>query len=128
MAELALKIRGLKKTYGAFTLGPLDLAVPQGAIYGYVGSNGAGKTTTMDLIMGMGRKDGGSIEVFGLDHIEDHDNFFELGGTSLSAAQMLERIENELALGVELSDLVFQTFSQVVASSRRLRSTAQSST
>ena len=71
MAEFALKIRGLEKNYGAFNLGPLELSVPRGAIYGFVGSNGAGKTTTMDLIMGMGRKDAGSIEVFGLDHIKD---------------------------------------------------------
>jgi ABC-2 type transport system ATP-binding protein len=70
MAELALRIRDLEKTYGSFTLGPLDLDVPKGAIYGYVGSNGAGKSTTMNLIMGMGRMDSGRIEVLDLDHIE----------------------------------------------------------
>jgi ABC-2 type transport system ATP-binding protein len=42
----ALEIRGLKKSFGAFTLGPLDLTVPDGAIYGFVGPNGAGKTLT----------------------------------------------------------------------------------
>jgi ABC-type multidrug transport system ATPase subunit len=71
MSETAVSIRGLIKTFPTFTLGPLDLDVPTGAIYGFIGPNGAGKTTTIDLIMGMGAKDGGSIEVFGLDHVKD---------------------------------------------------------
>lgn len=65
----AIRIRGLEKRFQSFTLGPIDLTVPQGAIYGLIGPNGAGKTTTIDLIMGMGGKDSGNIEVFGMDHI-----------------------------------------------------------
>lgn len=65
----ALEIRGLEKQYPTFNLGPLDLTVPTGAIYGFVGPNGSGKTTTIDLIFGMGQKDAGSIAVMGLDHI-----------------------------------------------------------
>lgn len=68
MTKEAITIRGLTKRFSAFQLGPLDLSVPTGAIYGLIGPNGAGKTTTLDLIMGMGKKDGGTIEVFGLDH------------------------------------------------------------
>jgi len=71
MTNDAVTIRGLKKKFSSFQLGPLDLTVPKGAIYGLIGPNGAGKTTTIDLVMGMGRKDTGSIEVFGLDHIRD---------------------------------------------------------
>jgi ABC-2 type transport system ATP-binding protein len=67
----ALVIRGLEKSFRRFKLGPLDLNVPRGAIYGLIGANGAGKTTTIELIMRMGRKDAGTIEVFGLDHIKD---------------------------------------------------------
>ncbi len=67
----ALEIRGLQKRYGKFQLGPIDLTVPEGAIYGYVGPNGAGKTTTIDLIFGMGAKDAGEIRVLGLDHLKD---------------------------------------------------------
>jgi len=67
----ALEIRGLRKRYGAFALGPLDLTLPPGTIYGFVGPNGAGKTTTLDLIFGMGAKDGGDIRVLGLDHLQD---------------------------------------------------------
>ena len=67
----AIEIRGLEKSFSKFKLGPVDLTVPSGAIYGFVGPNGAGKTTTIDLIFGMGAKDAGSITVLGLNHIAD---------------------------------------------------------
>jgi len=67
----AVEIRGLQKRYKNFTLGPLDLTVPQGAIYGFVGPNGSGKTTTIDLMFGMGSKDAGNISVLGFDHLKD---------------------------------------------------------
>ena len=64
----AIQIRALEKHFRRFHLGPLDLTVPQGAVYGLIGPNGAGKTTTLDLILGLGREDAGSIKVLGLDH------------------------------------------------------------
>src|SRR5580658_9113159 len=64
----AIEIRRLIKHFPTFTLGPLDLTVPRGAIYGFIGPNGAGKTTTIDLIFGMGRNEGGEIRVLGYDH------------------------------------------------------------
>jgi ABC-2 type transport system ATP-binding protein len=67
----AIEIRGLVKRYRNFQLGPLDLTVPRGAIYGLVGPNGAGKSTMIDLIFGMGSNDGGEIRVLGLDHRAD---------------------------------------------------------
>ena len=54
-----------------FQLGPLDLTVPRGAIYGLIGPNGAGKTTTIDLIFGLGRNDAGQVRVLGFDHRAD---------------------------------------------------------
>ena len=64
----AIEIRGLLKQYPRFQLGPLDLTVPRGVIYGLIGPNGAGKTTIIDLIFGMGRNDAGEIRVLGFDH------------------------------------------------------------
>ncbi len=64
----AIEIRELVKNYSSFKLGPLDLTVPRGAIYGLIGPNGAGKTTAIDLIFGMGKPDGGTISVLGMDH------------------------------------------------------------
>jgi ABC-2 type transport system ATP-binding protein len=70
MKDHAIEIRGLEKRFPTFQLGPIDLSVPTGAIYGLIGPNGAGKTTTIDLLFGMGRKDAGSIRVLGLDHMQ----------------------------------------------------------
>jgi ABC-2 type transport system ATP-binding protein len=67
----AIEIRNLVKNYPTFTLGPVDLTVPCGAIYGLIGPNGAGKTTAIDMIFGMGRNDAGTIRVLGLDHRTD---------------------------------------------------------
>ncbi len=71
MNNNAIEIRGLVKNYPSFMLGPLDLTVPRGAIYGLIGPNGAGKTTAIDMIFGMGRNDAGTIRVLGLDHRAD---------------------------------------------------------
>lgn len=67
MEQSALVLKGLEKSFTGFKLGPLDLTVPEGAIYGFIGPNASGKTTTIDLIMGMGEKEAGTIRVFGLD-------------------------------------------------------------
>jgi ABC-2 type transport system ATP-binding protein len=64
----AIEIRNLIKNYSRFTLGPIDLNVPKGSIYGLIGPNGAGKTTALDLIFGLGLNDAGTIKVLGLDH------------------------------------------------------------
>jgi lantibiotic transport system ATP-binding protein len=44
----------------------LDLRVPMGSIFGFLGRNGAGKTTTIKTLMGLLRPDSGSASVFGI--------------------------------------------------------------
>jgi ABC-2 type transport system ATP-binding protein len=62
-----IETSGLRKRYeGVEALAGLDLRVPRGAIYGFLGRNGAGKTTTVKVLMGMTRPSGGSARVFGL--------------------------------------------------------------
>ena len=62
----ALRTRGLVKRYGSqVALQGLDLAVPQGVVYGFLGPNGAGKTTLMRLLVGLIRPDAGEIEILG---------------------------------------------------------------
>jgi ABC-2 type transport system ATP-binding protein len=70
MSEAAIDLRGVTARLGKFQLGPLDLSVPRGAVLAFIGPNGAGKTTTLDLIMGLGRPDGGEIRVLGLEQPE----------------------------------------------------------
>lgn len=65
-------------------------------------------------------------EILDVERVEAQDNFFEQGGTSLSAARLIERLEAELGLSVDLSDLVFQSFAQVCAGHRTLQSPRRS--
>jgi lantibiotic transport system ATP-binding protein len=46
-------------------LNDVHLQVPQGSIYGFLGPNGAGKTTTLKLVLGLLKRQQGSIEIFG---------------------------------------------------------------
>lgn len=46
----------------------MDLAVPTGSIYGFIGPNGSGKTTTMRMILRIYKPDSGSVTVLGNDH------------------------------------------------------------
>jgi ABC-2 type transport system ATP-binding protein len=64
----AIALRGVRKTFGAKTaLASLDLTVPRGSICGFVGPNGAGKSTGLRILIGLLRRDGGSVEVLGMD-------------------------------------------------------------
>src|SRR3954453_20309237 len=46
----------------------LDLAVPEGSIYGFIGPNGSGKTTTLRLMLRIFQPDSGRVIIFGSDH------------------------------------------------------------
>ena len=63
----AIELKGLKKSFPDFTLGPVDLVVPEGTILGLIGENGAGKSTTIKLMLGLLRMDAGSITILGQD-------------------------------------------------------------
>ena len=62
----ALEVEGLTRSYGSHTVvNRLDLQVGRGDIYGFLGPNGAGKTTTMRMVLGLIRRDAGSIRILG---------------------------------------------------------------
>jgi ABC-2 type transport system ATP-binding protein len=67
--ELALKITGLKKTYGnGFeALKGIDLEVKQGDFFALLGPNGAGKSTTLGIVTSLVNKSSGQVSVFGHD-------------------------------------------------------------
>ncbi|PWU06838.1 MAG: ABC transporter ATP-binding protein [Terriglobia bacterium] len=62
-----IEIDELRKEYdGVEALRGLNLRVPAGSIYGFLGRNGAGKTTTVKVLLGMARPTGGRARVFDL--------------------------------------------------------------
>jgi ABC-2 type transport system ATP-binding protein len=61
-----LNINRLSKNYGkSKVIDNIDLNVPEGSIFGFIGQNGAGKTTTMKMILGLLKSDTGEIKVCG---------------------------------------------------------------
>ena len=64
---LAIETVGLRKSFDSIeALRGLDLQVPTGSIFGFLGKNGAGKTTTIKTRLGMTRPTKGQARVFGL--------------------------------------------------------------
>jgi len=62
----ALQVTNLSRSYGRKdVVKSLNLQVEPGDIYGFLGPNGAGKTTTMRMILGLIRRDSGSVSIFG---------------------------------------------------------------
>lgn len=69
--EYVLEANGLCKRYRNFTaLNGLDMHIPKGAIYGFVGRNGAGKTTLIRLICGLQEPAGGSFTLYGVQNTD----------------------------------------------------------
>lgn len=67
----AVEIKGLTKNFGSKqALKGLNMTVPTGAIYGFIGENGSGKSTTEKLICGLLIPNGGTIKLFGRDYTD----------------------------------------------------------
>jgi len=65
----AIEIKGLSKSFGKkLAVNELNMTVPVGAIYGFIGENGSGKSTTEKLLCGLLVPDNGSIKLFGKDY------------------------------------------------------------
>ncbi len=63
---LAIQTTGLTRRFaGGHGIADVDLAVPEGCIYGFLGPNGAGKTTTIRLLLDLLRPDRGQVRLFG---------------------------------------------------------------
>jgi len=68
MSDLAIETQSLHKYYGTIkAVDGLDLRVPRGSIYAFLGRNGAGKTTTIRLLAGLAHPTSGAISVLDLD-------------------------------------------------------------
>ncbi|MBQ8496556.1 MAG: ATP-binding cassette domain-containing protein [Clostridia bacterium] len=68
----AIEIKNLSKNFGAKqAVSGLNMTVPMGAIYGFIGENGSGKSTTEKMICGLIPKNSGSIKIYGKDHTDE---------------------------------------------------------
>ncbi|HZB22019.1 MAG TPA: ATP-binding cassette domain-containing protein [Blastococcus sp.] len=100
---LAIEATGLEKSFGdTRAVAGVDLAVPEGVIYGVLGPNGAGKTTTIRMLATLIAPDGGSARVLGHDIRTEGDavrSQVSLTGQLASVDEELTGRENLILLG-----------------------------
>jgi lantibiotic transport system ATP-binding protein len=66
VSDLAVRTDGLTKRFGHQTVvDAIDLAVPTGSVYGFLGPNGSGKTTTIRMLLGLVAPTAGGVELLG---------------------------------------------------------------
>jgi len=65
----AVELAGVTKTFGNHTaVADLDLVVPRGSVYAFIGPNGSGKTTTLRMVLRIFYPDRGRVTVLGQEH------------------------------------------------------------
>jgi ABC-2 type transport system ATP-binding protein len=63
-----IELKGVRKSFGRNeVLKGVDLSVPPGQTFAFLGRNGAGKTTTIRMLLGLLKPDGGDVRVLGMD-------------------------------------------------------------
>ncbi|MBQ7339523.1 MAG: ATP-binding cassette domain-containing protein [Clostridia bacterium] len=68
----AIEIKNLTKNFGEKqALQGLNMTVPVGSIYGFIGENGSGKSTTEKIICGLIHPSGGSVKLYGKDYTDE---------------------------------------------------------
>lgn len=67
-SDAVVRVRGLRKTYGAFTgLDGVSFEIERGETFALLGPNGAGKSTTIEILEGYRDRSGGEASVLGID-------------------------------------------------------------
>jgi lipooligosaccharide transport system ATP-binding protein len=112
--ELAIRMRGAVKRYGAITaVNGLDLDVPMGTCVGLLGPNGAGKSTTMRLLTAQAIADEGELEVLGYKLPEESKQARALCG-------VVPQLDNlDVTLTVAQNLLVFAHLYRICRADRR---------
>lgn len=89
----AIYADGLTRSFGQQTaVDGLSLAVPAGAIFGFLGPNGSGKTTTIRLLLGLIEPDAGQARVLGFDARTQADEIRMRCGALLEHHGLYERM------------------------------------
>ena len=74
-AKLAIDVQGLTKRFGKkIAVNGIDIAVPEGEVWGFLGPNGSGKTTTIRMLCGLLHADAGRGTCLGYDITTQAEN------------------------------------------------------
>ena len=96
MGEIAIEVRGLRKSFGTkVAVAGIDLEIAAGSLAGLVGPNGAGKTTSLSMMTGLLRPDAGQVLINGLDVWADPVSAKAVIGVVPAEARLFERLSGE---------------------------------
>ncbi len=92
--KVVIHVDRLRKVYGeTVAVAEVSFEIYEGEIFGMVGPNGAGKTTTTECIEGLRAPEGGSMQVLGMNPLEDGYALRERIGVQLQTSALQERIK-----------------------------------
>ncbi|MGA7156473.1 MAG: ABC transporter ATP-binding protein [Acidobacteriaceae bacterium] len=98
MTDLAIETNSLHKRFSDIqAVDGLDLRVPRGSVYGFLGRNGAGKTTTIRMLAGLAHPTSGDMRVLNLDPRIDRVRILERTGVVISKMVLPSLTGDELA-------------------------------
>ncbi len=97
MSDLAIQTQSLHKHYrDLHAVDGLEMRVPRGSIYGFLGRNGAGKTTTIRLLAGLTHPTSGEMQVLGLNPQRDRIGILERTGFVIDKVLLPSMTGNDL--------------------------------
>jgi len=92
--DIAVEVKDLTKRYGdLMAVNKVSFTIEEGEIFGLLGPNGAGKTTTLEMIEGLRKPDGGSIQLCGIDVTKRADDVKEIIGVQLQSTSIYDKIK-----------------------------------
>ena len=91
-----IETRHLTKTYSDFTaVSDIDLHIPKGSVYGFLGPNSAGKSTTMKMLLGLTKPTSGSFTVNGMKYPENRSEILMDTGSFIEAPAFYGNLSGE---------------------------------
>jgi ABC-2 type transport system ATP-binding protein len=91
--DTVITVEHLHKAYrDTVAVSDVTFSVRRGEIFGILGPNGAGKTTTVECLQGLRSRDGGRLDVLGLDPHRDTDRLRRRTGSQLQSSALPERL------------------------------------
>jgi ABC-type multidrug transport system ATPase subunit len=94
MASWFLETKGLTHQFSEkeIVLNNINLQVKEGSIYGFLGPNGAGKTTTLRLLLGLLKKQQGSISFFGMPFEQNREVILKRIGSFIESPSIYSHL------------------------------------
>jgi ABC-2 type transport system ATP-binding protein len=94
-----VRVADLRKSYGPVeAVRGISFEITRGEVFGLLGPNGAGKTTTIEILEGLRRPDGGTVEVCGYNPAKEQTLLKQRIGAQLQSTVLPDKIEVEEAL------------------------------